>query len=350
LYDLHLELDDAKLRDFVAKRNPKRIGVDMSDEMGTADGLSHTVYLHLRQALGAPYADRLVSAERLVSNFRSRHVQMEIVAFAEATELSRTLVEQALSNDVITPEKTTLADVAWWLLEQLRVRSLGSSFGTPSVFILGPEDSQLHISDDRIIHRGDLLAIDWGLVYLNAWTDMKRSAYVLKPGETAPPDGVQQAFRKALAIRDVLHKTIKPGPTGQETLDLLNRIVGAMPGYVRNTAVEDHQSSPYEAANSAAAKRLDPDEMQFIIGSHSSGDLAHGSGPWMGPFVKGLNPMRQSEHIKPTNMFSIEIHTSVVIPEWGGKRVPMPLEDMGIVTERGVEWLAPPADHILLIK
>ena len=37
----------------------------MSDEIGPADGLSHTMLQHLVKTLGEPYASRLVSAERV---------------------------------------------------------------------------------------------------------------------------------------------------------------------------------------------------------------------------------------------------------------------------------------------
>ncbi len=59
-----------ELAAWVRERDPRRIGVNMAASIGGADGLSHTSYEHLREVLGAPYADRLVSAERLVSDFR----------------------------------------------------------------------------------------------------------------------------------------------------------------------------------------------------------------------------------------------------------------------------------------
>lgn len=41
---------------------------------------------------------------------------------------------------------------------------------------------------------------------------------------------------------------------------------------------------------------------------------------------------------------------AVVSPEWGGKKVRVPLEDDAVVTDRGVEWPYPVNDHILLIR
>lgn len=127
-----------ELADFVRARDPQRIGVNMAGSIGWADGLSHTSYLHLRDALGAPYADRLVSAERLVSDFRSTRTATEISAFAEAGEMSREIAERAFSNEVITPGVTTLEDVAWWMWDQLLARGLDSSFDMPSVYVTGP--------------------------------------------------------------------------------------------------------------------------------------------------------------------------------------------------------------------
>ncbi|MEZ5292518.1 MAG: hypothetical protein R2745_15660, partial [Vicinamibacterales bacterium] len=108
-------LPASKLTEVVRERDPKRIGVNMSEELGPADGLTVTMRDHLVKTLGAPYASRLVSAERLVSEFRSRRVASEIVAFGEASGIAVGLAERALSNEVVTPGKTTLEDVAWWL-------------------------------------------------------------------------------------------------------------------------------------------------------------------------------------------------------------------------------------------
>ena len=111
----------------------------MSDEMGPADGLSHPMYQHLVKTLGEPYAPRLVSAERVVSEFRSRRVASEIVAFGEAAGNAIQLAERALSNEVITTGRTTLEDVAWWLQDRLLERGLGSEFDMPSIYVTGPD-------------------------------------------------------------------------------------------------------------------------------------------------------------------------------------------------------------------
>ena len=180
------------LRAFVAERDPQRIGINTADSIGAADGLSHTMHGALLETLGEPYAGRLVSAEKLISDFRSRRVASEIIAFGEAGEISRNIAERAFSNEVITPGQTTLEDVAWWMQDQLLERGLDSSFDMPSVYITGPDGIEA-TSSDRIIQRGDLLMIDWGVGLMNFYTDVKRIAYVLQEGETSAPAGIQKS-------------------------------------------------------------------------------------------------------------------------------------------------------------
>jgi len=317
------------LREFVAERDPQRIGINMADSIGAADGLSHTMYGALVETLGEPYAGRLVSAEKLVSDFRSRRVASEIIAFGEAGEISRNIAERAFSNEVITPGVTTLEDVAWWMQDELLERGLDSSFDMPSVYITGPDGIEA-TSSDRIIQRGDLLMIDWGVGYLNFYTDMKRIAYVLREGETSAPAGLQNAFDQALAVRDVIRRTIKPGATAADMLETLHDEISAA-GFTMMAEFNRPTDTP---------------ATEVIIGCHSVGNTGHG----IGPSIAWFNPTRLQYEIKPGNLFSIELFAYTAAEEWGGKKVRIPLEDDAIVTERGVEWLYPVNQRILLIR
>lgn len=205
-----------ELKAFVEKRDPKRIGLNFSKNIGSADGLSYSGRLELAEILGKKYEARFISAEKLVSDFRSRHVTSEIAAFAEAGVFSYQLAERALSNEVITPGVTTLADVAWWMNEQLFKNNLRSSFGMPSVYVTGPKGIEA-TSTDRIIQRGDILMLDWGVGLMNQYTDMKRIAYVLKDGEKEVPKSIQLAFDEAVKVRTIVKNTIKAGITAQQT-------------------------------------------------------------------------------------------------------------------------------------
>lgn len=318
-----------ELKEFVEKRNPKRIGLNYSNKMGGADGLTYSGYLELAETLGEAYSKRFVSAEKLVSDFRSRRVASEIAIYGEAGELSYTIAERALSNEVITPGATTLEDVAWWMKDQLFKKNLGSSFGMPSVYITGPDGVEA-TSSDRIIQRGDALMIDWGVGLMNMYTDMKRMAYVLKAGETSVPAGIQNAFDEAVKVRDIIKKTIKPGVTAQKAEDAIYQ------------ALIEAGFNKMEVFNESS----DLDKTDVIIGCHSVGNWGHG----IGPSIAFFNPVRLDYIIQPSNLLSIELFAYTKVPEWGGKKLRIPLEDDAIITERGVEWLYPINPRIIVIK
>ncbi|MDG2090282.1 MAG: M24 family metallopeptidase [Gammaproteobacteria bacterium] len=317
-----------ELTDYVAARNPDRIGINMANSIGGADGLSHTSYLHLTETLGT-YGNRLVSAERFVSDFRSTRTAIEIAAFAEAGEISREIAERAFSNEVITPGVTTLEDVAWWMSDQQLERGLESSFDMPSVYITGPEGIAA-TSTDRIIQRGDLLMLDWGVGYLDFYTDMKRIAYVLRDGETEAPQGIQFAFDQALEVRNVMKTSIKPAASAQIALDVTLAAITAA-GF--NQIAFNQPSS-------------DSSVTDVVIGPHSVGNWGHGIGPSLAFF----NPEQLTYELRPSTLISIELFAYTANPDWDNAKIRIPLEDDAIVTERGVEWLYPANSRILIIK
>jgi len=326
-YDI-FEASD-KLADFVRARDPQRIGLNMSRAIGPADTLSHTGFEQIVETLGEPYASRIVSAEKLVSDFRSRRVASELAAFAEAGEMSRNIAERALSNEVISPGVTTLEDVAWWMMDRLLDDGLDTSFGLPSVYVTGP-DGIAAVSTDRIIQRGDVIMIDWGVGYLNLYTDMKRMAYVLREGETQAPAGLQQAFDKAREARQIVASTIRAGVKAAEA-----------------------EEAVYTALASSGFQRIefnkptdDPDSTDVVIGCHSVGNSGHG----IGPSIAFFNPVRLQYELRPSNLLSIELFAYTSMPEWNGKKVRIPLEDDAVLTERGIEWLYPANERILLVR
>lgn len=326
-YDYFGSADE--LEEFVKTRDPKRIGLNISKNFGGADGLTHSAYQELAEILGKKYEERFVSAEKLVSDFRSRRVASELAVYGEAGELSYTIAERALSNEVITPGVTTLEDVAWWMREQQFKNNLKSSFGMPSVYITGPDGVEA-TSSDRIIQRGDVLMIDWGVGLMNMYTDMKRMAYVLREGETSVPKGIQNAFDQGVRVRDIIKKTIKAGVTAKTAEEAI---------YKSLTTAGFNKMKAFNASTNL-------DKTDVIIGCHSVGNWGHG----IGPSIAFFNPVRLEYVLQPSNLVSIELFAYTKVPEWGGKKLRVPLEDDAVITERGIEWIYPVNPKVLLIK
>ncbi len=148
------------------------------------------------------------------------------------------------------------------------------------------------------------------------------------------PAGIQHAFEQAVAVRETLLKTIKPGGTGSDMLVKVNQVVSAMPGY--KTLSLDNPAAGMPAAGDSSTTAL--------IGCHSTGDLGHGSGASVISW-----PLRKSYILRPTQALVIEFFTTTPAADWDGQRVSMALEDDAILTDDGVRFVDSPISHILLV-
>ena len=118
-YDRFGEADE--LRSIVEERDPQTIGLNYlaipyrAEGLHVADGLTHTDFKFLTDELGEKYAARFTSAQHLIADFHGERVAGEIVEFAKIGDLTRRLLERALSNEVITPARprTTTSPAGW---------------------------------------------------------------------------------------------------------------------------------------------------------------------------------------------------------------------------------------------
>ena len=328
------------LRRMVDERDPQRIAINMSSWLGVADGLSHTDYERITEELG-PYAERLVSSEQLITDFRVRRVEREIAAFSTAGEITRRLNERALSNEVITPGITTREDVAWWVQDRLLEMGLRSSFGISAPGTLYSAAAENGGGRSDVIRRGDFLSYDMGVRYLNFGTDFKRHVYIMSEGETEVPDFIQHAWDRGYFARQVIKDNIKVGRTAGETLAHLAQVFEEL----------DYVYTPFTDVgreDRAIIAALEDDPRSGIsIDCHTVGNTGN-SEVAVGPSFAPFRPDRAHVVIQPNNIFSLEFVVHTAIPN--GTRLAINFEDNAIVTENGVEWLYPPNPRILIVR
>jgi len=333
-YDLYGPESD--LNQFVSERDPNRIGVNFSETIPIADGISYTDYLKLVNLLGDNYSERIVSAENLITDFRGRRVMNEIIFFAELCKQTVAVMEKGF--DLIEPGVTTINEISRWLVNQNMTMGLDAIFQflLPGVFLRDSDGNarSARASDDYVIQRGDLVHIDFGTIHMNYRIDIKRFAYILREGENALPSEYQETFDKALKAREIFRKNIKVGRTGGETYAILMRKLEEA-GYVHNDRQE------YDG-------NADLEKTQISIDFHPLGNSwpADGGGPRMSPRSKN-----DQQKIPLNHLFVLEYFIYDPVPEWGkGKHISMAIEDDVTVTERGVEFLYPPINQIRLIR
>jgi hypothetical protein len=281
------------LADLIVERNPQRIGINVSPTFALADGLSHSEYEALYQVLPATYQQRLVSAEALAIGWLETRTPGEMIVYPQIVRIAHEIIAQGFSEQVIQPGVTTTDDVVWWYRERIRDRGLITWFH-PSVTLQRAEqpgsDHKSEVlartGNSQVIQPGDLLHVDFGITYLRLNTDTQQHAYVLRPGETGVPAGLQQAFDSANRLQDILTGNFVSGRSGNEILARSLAQAGS----------EDIAASIY---------------------THPIGYHGHAAGPTIGLWDQQDGVAGRGDYpLYPNTAHSIELYAESFVPEW----------------------------------
>jgi len=350
-----------EFRQFVEKRDPKTIAVNTSDWLAEADGMSHSSYLKLVKILGAKYSARFVSSEKLISDFIVRRTLNEVTAQANALELGRRLHAEALSR--IVPGRTSIREITTWATEWAYQRHLAdygswspggvrvyySAVSPRPSYPMTPRYWAWH--GDYVLQRGDFFAFNVGVDFLGFGTDTKTHAYILREGEATVPDSIQHTFDLAIAGQRIMREHMKVGMTAKQSLD---GMIAAMEkaGYVHtpfeNADIQGTGLTPDGKSNRdyvIIQKALaNTDKPGFEIDNH-----AFGSYNTIGPSMTSFRADRHALTIQENHIFAFEYMVHRNIPERPGFPLAINISNVQIISSRGVEWLQPPNEQIVLI-
>jgi Xaa-Pro aminopeptidase len=212
--------------------DPKRIGLNYSTDDVTADGLTHGQWLLLNDLLrGTPYADRLTSAAPLLSRLRGRKSPTEVERIRRAVAVTEEIIERITPQIRLGLSERQLAD---FVHNEFRRRALEPAWGWDGCPIVnvGPDSEPGHASprDDLRIEPGHLVHVDLGVRLDGFCSDLQRMWYVRRPGETAPPEKVRQAFQVVVRAIEAGAAVLRPGVLGYQ-VDAVARQVVTDAGY-----------------------------------------------------------------------------------------------------------------------
>jgi Xaa-Pro aminopeptidase len=295
--------------------SPSSIGVTWSESDDTADGITFGMYRTLESLLAdTPYKDRLVSAGDVAGEVRRRKLPDEIEGIHSAIAFTEQLFEriEAHLRPGIT-EKQLQRQVQDW------VHEAGFAFsweerGNPMVDF-GPRSGPLGhaVPGDLKLQPGHLVHVDLGILRDGFASDLQRTWYWLKDGETQAPDAVTKAFGAARAAIDAGMAALKPGRAGHEV----------------------------DGESRRAIMRAGFSEPGFAFGHHV-GRVAHDGGGVLGPqwqrYGKAPDVL-----IEPSNVFAVEMDLDV--PGYGL----VGLEEEAVVEEDGARFLSRPQRDLWLL-
>jgi Xaa-Pro aminopeptidase len=314
------------LRRLWEQYQPSTIGLSIGGGRGQTRALGYDAHRFISEAMGPDAVARFVSAARLTTDYLDTRIPEELEHYRAAVEVTEEIVRRALSSEFITPAVTTVGDVRralydllWaagvrtWFQPDLRVQRAQGDIATSRGFVaVAPEAT--------VILPGDLVHIDFGITYMGFDTDWQKMAYVLKPGETDAPAGLKQALKNTNTLQDALMlRAALPGRTG---------------GEVFNATMAEMKERGIEA----------------MVYSHPLGAQGHG----LGASIDFRSALRTDttvagQRLKLGSYISIELNTGLAIPEWGGKKAFVMMEDCAYLTADGYRFFRPRQEAFYLI-
>jgi hypothetical protein len=294
------------------------IGLNLSETFGLADGLTSTEHQALVRALDDHH---VTSAESLAIGWLETRLPAEVEAMAEACRIAHGLLRRALSDEVIEPGRTSTEDVAWWLAQTTHDSGHGIWFH-PGVTVQRRGDGTSSPADgilDRVIERGDLVHIDFGIVRNGYHTDQQQHAYVLGEGETAPLASLANGLTRANRLQDILMESMAPGRSGNETLAATRDI--------------------------AEAEVIRP-----VVYTHPIGLHGHAAGSTIGLWDNQVGVSGAGDYPLGLNTgWSIELAVEIDVAEWDAQDARIMLEENAFLGADGMRFLDGRQEQLWLI-
>jgi Xaa-Pro aminopeptidase len=295
--------------------DPGQIALNYSQGSEIADGLTHGMYLTMREMLkDIDMADRIVSAERVVSALRERKTPAELERMRSAIRVTEEIFD--LAATFIQPGKSE-EEIAAFMSGKAAERGVGLAWEPshcPAVFT-GPDTAGAHYTPtDRKVERGHVLNMDFGVKVEEYCSDMQRTFYILEDGETEAPEDVRRGFQTILDSIELSKAVMAPGVLGKD-VDAVARRVLTDAGY---------------------------EEFPHALG-HQVGRSSHDGTALLGPAWEKYAE-KPFQELEPDMVFTIEPRLTVE-----GRGV-VTVEEMVVITKSGAEYLSHPQKEVILIR
>jgi len=296
------------LQGVLRDRRPARIGLNYDADDHGVDGLTHGLYLALVETL-APVGldeDALVSAAPVATAVRAIKSPAELERMRRAAEIT-----QRIFDDLTGMLKMGLteADVHEIVGERMQTYGVGPAWeASYCPAVASSRSAGGHSAPGAVrLEAGDGVRVDFGVAFEGYRSDLQRTWYLRRPGETAAPPAFQRAFDTVRDAIEMAAEALKPGVRGHEVDAPVRRFM-AERGYTFTHAL-----------------------------GHQVGRLTHDGGLVLGP-DNARYGARSGGRVGAGMVFTLE----PVVP-------PIGLEEDVVVTETGCEYLIPPQREIYLV-
>lgn len=284
--------------------NPATIALNFSLDDPSADGLSHGMFLVLKDILGT-YQDRFVSAQEIINTIRGCKSVTELEIIRQASEITEEINAKMTK---IMKVGMSEAEIQSKYHEEVSIRKLGFSWQreqNPAIDVVIEKDfGHILPQATNFIQKGHTLHNDFGIKFHGYGSDLQRMWFFGK--EEDLPEELRHAMDTVVKAIQLAANNIKPG----------------LQGYMIDKIAREYITSQgYE-------------EYKHGLG-HQVGIMAHDGGCLLGPLWPRYGNMPK-RIIKVGQVFTLE-------PNVKTKHHGMvSMEEMIVITPEGCEFLVKP--------
>jgi len=202
------------LKPLVEEKAPEKIAINISQNDNLCDGLTMGRYRWLKRTLGEVYAKRFVSSESFLSKLRSVKSPEEIRRIQKAVDLTTEIYEAVFKQ--LKPGLTE-SEVGQIFIKEMERRNVVNGLSKQLTMPMVLKERIAHREPgDAVIEPGDFLIMDFSVEYEGYVSDIARTAYFLRQGETQAPEEMQKSFDAAFDAITLAKEAIQPGMQGYE--------------------------------------------------------------------------------------------------------------------------------------
>jgi len=306
---------DQYLRDVIGELGPERIMLNFSESDFLVDGLTLGMFRKLSRILGGRVLEnRAVTSESILSRLRARKTPEEIRRIRRAI-----VITEDIFADVAEFAKPgmTEREICHFIEERQREYGVTSVGDVGAAVCTGRVGIGHRQPGEHPLVPGDIVSIDMGVYFRGYCSDVTRTFYILKAGESRPPAMVRKRFDQVVEAVHQAIQAMRPGKRGYE----IDRVA--------RDFFKRHGLEPYPHA----------------LG-HQIGRFVHDGAGALAPLVPRYGD-RGKTVLESGNVYTVEPFLYSRTEVHG--LPPIGLEEDVLVTEHGAEILTKPQKELILI-
>lgn len=231
------------LKQLIEKLNPNKIAINYSVDDNLCDGLTVGRYRWLKKNIGLEICKKFVSSEKILQKIRSIKTPKEIDTIREAIRITQEIYDVVFSKLKVGMTEYQVGEI---FLEEMSRRGVVEAGSKELVMPIVMKERIAHRAPgNAVLQKGDFLIMDFGIDFQGYCSDIARTVYFLKDGETKAPKAIQEKFDAAHEAITRASQAIHPGVIGYE-VDQVAREYLLSVGMPEITHASGHQLGQFE--------------------------------------------------------------------------------------------------------